>query len=97
MTETSKTAFTINGKAVDVAPIAPLRVKDWRELAKHGITIDKLDAGDVDVMARVAYYCAHKVNESIQHLDVDELTIQELAALINACVRDTRGEGADPS
>jgi len=70
---------TIRGKTVDVTGVYPLRVRDWRELAKHGVTPEELQGmKNVSAMATLVWYAANKVDPSITKDMLDDLTLDEL-------------------
>lgn len=73
----------INGKEVNLDDVVPLKVRDWRELEKHGITLKKLQEESVEHIARFVTFCGGKGNPDIKRDDVDDLTLDELVGVCN--------------
>ena len=86
----------INGKEIDLSRVLPLKVKDWRELEKHGITVAELQKESIESFARFAKYCASKGNDSITHDDINQLELEELIAICNDFMPGKKdGEGTN--
>lgn len=74
----------IKGKVIDVTGVYPLKVRDWRELAKHGVTPEDLQGlKNVSAMATLIWYAANKVDQSITKEMLDDLTLDELLRAVN--------------
>lgn len=77
------TVLIINGKQVDLTAALPIKVKDWKALEKHGVSVTSLSNPSVEVLVNFVGYIAHKANPGIDIPDVDEMTMEELLQAVN--------------
>ena len=67
----------VNGKKADLSTILPLRIRDWKNLKRKGVTIQNLQTADIDDIATIVYYVLSRANPDITQDDVDGLSIHD--------------------
>lgn len=81
----------VKGKSIELS--LPLVTRDWKALHKdHGITLQSMANPDVPIMSSVAAYVFKK--SGVTDIDVDDLTLRELSAVMKI-VADTEGGDLD--
>jgi len=76
--------MVLNGQEVDFSNALPLKVKDWRALEKHGVTMDTfINAAEtrptMEQMVQVAIRILARVGKD--EAFVDELSLNDLMAV----------------
>ncbi len=73
--------LTIQGKEIDLGAALPLRVGDWRALQKAGVNAQQMADGGIEHAALLAEHVLKKAGADVQ---VDNLSLDELGAIVNA-------------
>ena len=73
------TIVKIAGKEVDIAHAVPLVIRDWKVLAKKGITIKAFADGNAEAMAGIVHYVLNRADKSITIDDIDSLSLNSAA------------------
>lgn len=69
----------IKGKKLDLSPVLPLKLRDWKELEKRGANAKQFDNGAITAMSIVAFYVLSKLDKTITQDDVDDLELNNSA------------------
>jgi len=73
----------LNGQEVDFYNALPLKVKDWRALEKHGVTLEVFTSAEkpptIEQMVQVAIRILHRAGKD--EAFVDELTLNDLMSV----------------
>lgn len=68
----------VAGRDVNVGAILPLKLGDWRQLEKSGITPKRLEEGSVEALIGISYYVLHKADPTVTTEQVEaEFTIAD--------------------
>lgn len=65
------------GKKIDLSKALPLKLRDWKELERRGVTAKQFDQGVMQAISSVAYYVLSKVDTTITQDDVDDLELKD--------------------
>lgn len=74
----------LGGREVNLDVALPLRIRDWREMKKRGVSLDEFRKGnaDVDSMALLVGYVLDKCGA--EKGLVDDLLLTEVTNVLNA-------------
>src|SRR3990167_5490154 len=84
---------TFKGKEIDLSKVLPLKLRNWKELEKLGVTAKQFETGMMQTTSTVVYYILNKADSSVTQDDVDDLALND--PIIKAVIKGVNGEVAD--
>lgn len=77
------TVLNVNGKVIDLDKAVPLKVRDFKQLKKIGIALDKMHE-DIDIQTAMLLYVSRKCNDAVTEDDIEGLTKSQMVEFLNA-------------
>jgi hypothetical protein len=81
----SSVIVVIAGHELDLAAALPLKVRDWKQLDKAGITPETLRSAETLTIAVSSAFVSHivaKANSAVTQEMIDDLTLTELTEIL---------------
>lgn len=63
----------LNGRQIDLSKALPLKIRDWNQLDRQGVTVERLERPSMPTIAAVLYYVLHKADSSVTQDEIDNL------------------------
>lgn len=84
---------TFKGKVVDLSKVFPLKLRNWKELEKMGVSAKQFESGAIQATSSIVFYVLNRADGSITQDDVDDLSIND--PIIQTVIKGINGESAD--
>lgn len=80
-------------KVIDLDKIFPLKLRNWKELEKMGVSAKQFESGAIQATSIIVFYVLNKADNSITQDDIDDLAIND--PVIQNVIKGINGESAD--
>ena len=91
--EVKNNVVEFKGKVVDLSKVFPLKLRNWKELEKMGVSAKQFESGAIQATSSIVFYVLNKADSSITQDDVDDLAIND--PIIQTVIKGINGESAD--
>jgi hypothetical protein len=89
-------ALDCNGKTALLHTAFPMRLKDWKDLEKSGLSLSEPDGSAEGISKLILHFCV-KANPEITMDDIDELTMAKLMEAVTFIQEQSATDIPDPS